>query len=294
MSIIGDIKSFFKNGDGLSRLIFVNVTVFIVLLITAVVAQFNCRTVHLEEYPNIYLSSTSDLELLARKPWTILTHMFAHIEVGHFLFNLVTLFTVGKLFRHFLGSKRLVANYILGGLTGFLVYLICYNIFPGLNSKSSILGASAAVMSLIITIGMVKPNYSIKLFGVFEMKLIWLCGILVFVDLISLQKGFNSGGHLGHLGGALFGFFYARNYNEGKNMASWFENLLSRISSLFNGKKRSDLHTVHKRPKTDEQFNVEKASRQKRIDQILDKISRAGYDSLTKEEKDFLFKYSQK
>jgi membrane associated rhomboid family serine protease len=294
MSIVGDIKSFFKNGDGLSRLIFFNVSVFIVLLIIAVVAQFNGRSVRLEEYPNIYLSSTSDLELLARKPWTILTHMFAHIEVGHFLFNLVTLFTVGKLFRHFLGSKRLVANYILGGLSGFLVYLICYNIFPGLNAKSSILGASAAVMSLIITIGMVKPNYSIKLFGVFEMKLIWLCGILVFVDLISLQKGFNSGGHLGHLGGALFGFFYARNYNEGKNMASWFENLLSRISSLFNGKKRSDLHTVHKRPKTDEQFNVEKASRQKRIDQILDKISRAGYDSLTKDEKDFLFKYSQK
>jgi hypothetical protein len=99
---------------------------------------------------------------------------------------------------------------------------------------------------------------------------------------------------LGHLGGALYGFLYARNYNQGKNMASWFENLLSRISSLFNGKKRSDLHAVHKRPKTDEQFNVEKASRQKRIDQILDKISRAGYESLTKEEKDFLFKYSQK
>ncbi|MFM1999617.1 MAG: hypothetical protein RL204_1564 [Bacteroidota bacterium] len=294
MSIVGDIKSFFKSGDGLSRLIFVNVTVFIVLLIISVVAQFSGRSIDLEEYPNIYLSSTSNLELLARKPWTIITHMFAHIEVGHFLFNMVTLFTVGKLFRHFLGSKRLVANYILGGLTGFLVYLICYNVFPGLNSKSSILGASAAVMSLIITIGMVKPNYTIKLFGVFEMKLIWLCGILVFVDLISLQKGFNSGGHLGHLGGALFGFFYARNYNQGKNMASWFENLLSRFSSLFNGKRKSDLHTVHSRPKTDEQFNVEKAVRQKRIDQILDKISRAGYDSLTKEEKDFLFKYSQK
>jgi len=294
MSIVGDIKSFFKNGDGLSRLIFVNIAVFVVLLIISVVEQFSGRSIRLEEYPNIYLSSTSNLELLARRPWTIITHMFAHIEVGHFLFNLVTLFTVGKLFRHFLGSKRLVANYILGGLAGFLVYLICYNVFPGLNANSSILGASAAVMSLIITIGMVKPNYSIKLFGVFEMKLIWLCGILVFVDLISLQKGFNSGGHLGHLGGALYGFLYARNYNQGKNMASWFENLLSRISSLFNGKKRSDLHAVHKRPKTDEQFNVEKASRQKRIDQILDKISRAGYDSLTKEEKDFLFKYSQK
>jgi membrane associated rhomboid family serine protease len=294
MSIVGDIKSFFKNGDGLSRLIFVNVAVFVVLLIISVVEQFSGRSIRLEEYPNIYLSSTSNLELLARRPWTIITHMFAHIEVGHFLFNLVTLFTVGKLFRHFLGSKRLVANYILGGLAGFLVYLICYNVFPGLNANSSILGASAAVMSLIITIGMVKPNYSIKLFGVFEMKLIWLCGILVFVDLISLQKGFNSGGHLGHLGGALYGFLYARNYNQGKNMASWFENLLSRISSLFNGKNRSDLHSVNKRPKTDEQFNVEKASRQKRIDQILDKISRAGYDSLTKEEKDFLFKYSQK
>jgi membrane associated rhomboid family serine protease len=294
MSIVGDIKSFFKNGDGLSRLIFVNVAVFVVLLIISVVAQFNGRSIHLEEYPNIYLSSTSNLELLARRPWTIITHMFAHIEVGHFLFNLVTLFTVGKLFRHFLGSKRLVANYILGGLSGFLVYLVCYNVFPGLNANSSILGASAAVMSLIITIGMVKPNYSIKLFGVFEMKLIWLCGILVFVDLISLQKGFNSGGHLGHLGGALYGFLYARNYNQGKNMASWLENLLSRFSSLFNGNRKSDLHTVHKRPKTDEQFNVEKAARQKRIDQILDKISRAGYDSLTKEEKDFLFKYSQK
>jgi membrane associated rhomboid family serine protease len=294
MSMVSDIKGFFKNGDGLSRLIFINVAVFIVLLLISVVAQFSNRNINLEVYPHIYLSSTSDLELLTRKPWTIFTHMFAHMEVGHFLFNMVTLFTVGKLFRHFLGSKRLVANYILGGLSGFAVYLICYNIFPGLNSHSSVLGASAAVMSLIITIGMIKPNYTIKLFGVFEMKLIWLCGILVFVDLISLQKGFNSGGHLGHLGGALYGFLYARNYNQGKNMASWFENMLSKFSSLFNGKRNSDLGTVHKRPKTDDQFNQEKAARQKRIDQILDKISRGGYESLTKEEKDFLFKYSQK
>jgi hypothetical protein len=166
-------------------------------------------------------------------------------------------------------------------------------LFPKLTDATYILGASASIMSIIFTIGILQPNYQIKLFGVFDMKLIWLCGIIILVDLISLRKGFDSGGHVAHVGGALFGVIYAYQYKRGVVMGSWLENFFNRIGSLFSGNKKS-YNEHHRRPKSDEQFNAEKKKRQQRVDQILDKISKSGYDSLSKEEKDFLFKYSQK
>jgi membrane associated rhomboid family serine protease len=282
-----------KKSDGLVRLIAINAIIFVVIQVVHIFSRFSENDRFVEAHPDLYLAATSNPARLLDRPWSIFTHMFTHEEVGHFIFNIFCLYTGGRLFRFFLGSKKLVVNYILGGLSGFLLFFIFFNLFPALPKDSYILGASAAVMSIIITVGVVQPNYRIKLFGVFEMKLMWLCIILVFVDLVSLRKGFNSGGHIGHLGGALFGLIYGLNFQKNRNMGSWLENLFAKISGMFGGKK-SHLQTVHKRPITDDEFNAEKVKRQKRVDEILDKINRSGYESLSKEEKDYLFKYSQK
>ncbi len=292
MSAFTEIKSYLRAGDGFKRLLIINFSLFILIQIAHVIWRITDQSELSRFHPDVYLAASSSFSEMLKRPWSLITHMFAHEDVGHFLFNMIALYTTGKLFRHFLGPSKLVVNYVLGGLSGYFLFFLFYNLFPAFDETSFILGASAAVMSIIITVGVLRPDYSIRLFGVFEMKLIWLCGILVLVDLISLRKGFNSGGHIGHLGGALFGFIYATQYKKGKNMASWLERLFYKWKGLFSSKSKKSYNTG--RPKTDEQFNSEKLARQKRVDQILDKIGRAGYDSLSKEEKEFLFKYSQK
>jgi membrane associated rhomboid family serine protease len=275
--------------DGLNRLLAINIVLFVLVQVVLIFQRLSDVSVIPSD---LYLAAGAGVTGLVQRPWSVITHMFVHVEVGHFIFNIFCLYTAGKLFRHFLGDGRLVVNYILGGMFGYLLYLGMAMIFPKLTGASYILGASASIMSILLTIGILQPNYQIKLFGVFDMKLIWLCGIIILVDLISLRKGFNSGGHVAHLGGAIFGVIYAYQFKRGVVMGSWLENFFKRIGSFFSGSKNS--YTEHRRPKSDEEFNAEKKKRQQRVDQILDKISKSGYESLSKEEKDFLFKYSQK
>jgi membrane associated rhomboid family serine protease len=284
-----EIVRWITKRDGLNRLLAINIVLFVLVQVVLIFQRLSEISIVPSD---LYLAAGAGFRGLVQRPWSVFTHMFVHVEVGHFIFNIFCLYTAGKLFRHFLGDGRLVVNYILGGMFGYLLYLGMAMIFPKLTGASYILGASASIMSIILTIGSLQPNYQIKLFGVFDMKLIWLCGIIILVDLISLRKGFNSGGHMAHLGGAIFGVIYAYQYKRGVVMGSWLENFFNRIGSFFSGNKTS--YTEHRRPKSDEEFNAEKKKRQQRVDQILDKISKSGYESLSKEEKDFLFKYSQK
>lgn len=293
MSVLNDIKYSLKKGDGLTRLLAVNIIIFIVVQLVYIASALLLRDNFVRLHPDLYLAASSSWEVMFNRPWSVVTHMFTHEAFGHFLFNIFALYTGGKIFRTFFTSSQLVVNYVLGGLSGYFLFFIFFNVFPAFRSDSYVLGASAAVMSIIFTVGITKPHFVVKLFGVFEMKLIWLCGLLVVVDLIGIRKGFNSGGHFGHLGGALFGVLYGYQYRNGKEMGSSFSNFLSKLKNIFSGKK-SHLKTVHSRPISDEEFNAQKMKRQKRVDEILDKINRSGYESLSKDEKDFLFKYSQK
>ncbi|MEZ4799494.1 MAG: rhomboid family intramembrane serine protease [Flavobacteriales bacterium] len=293
MNIIEDIKNSLRKGDGLTRLLAVNIVIFIVIQLVYIGSALVLNDSFVKAHPDLYLAASSSWEVMLHRPWSIITHMFTHEAFGHFLFNIFVLYTGGKLFRTFFTSSQLVVNYILGGLSGYLMFFLFFNIFPAFRSESYVLGASAAVMSIIFTVGITKPHFVVRLFGVFEMKLIWLCGLLVVVDLIGIRKGFNSGGHIGHLGGALFGAFYGYQYRNGKVMGNGLNRFLDRLKNVFSGRK-SHLKTVHHRPISDEEFNAEKTKRQKRVDEILDKINRSGYESLSKDEKDFLFKYSQK
>ncbi len=244
---------------------------------------------------DLWLSASSDISVMIRRPWSLFTHMFAHIQFGHFLFNMVALYTMGQVFVSVQGFKKLTAVYIMGGLAGYLLFALSFNFLDVFKAKygSYVLGASAAVMAITVAAATLRPKQILYLFGAVKLELMWLAAILVLLDLASVPSGVNSGGHIGHIGGAAFGYIYARQIQKGNDMGRWFNNFLDKIKSLFAPRKMK-VASNNARPKSDEVFNLEKKARQKKIDAILDKIGKSGYDSLSKDEKDFLFRNSQK
>lgn len=292
MAGIKSVLNHWRAWDSLYRLIAINIFVFVVLQVYLLVCYLTDAGLPLGE--DMMLAATDNVTELARRPWSVLTHMFAHTEFGHFLLNLVALYVCGDLFRRMMPPGSLVGVYLFSGFWGFLLYLLMYSLFPRLGGghDSLILGASAAVMGIVISVVTFRPQMSVKLFGVFEMRLIWLGVALVLLDLVSIRKGDNTGGHIGHLGGALFGYLYGSRLLRGRDMTLWYKRMMTFFSGLTS--RRSRAKRSNPRFKTDEEFNAEKRLRQKRVDEILDKIGRSGYDSLSREEKDFLFRHAQK
>lgn len=243
---------------------------------------------------DLWMSASSDVSVMIRRPWSLITHMFAHIQFGHFLFNMVALYTMGQVFVSVQGFKKLTAVYIMGGLAGYFLFALSFNFLDVFKVKygSYVLGASAAVMAITVAAATLRPKQILYLFGAVKLELMWLAAILVLLDLASVPSGVNSGGHIGHIGGAAFGYIYARQIQKGKDLGRWLNNFLDKIKSLFATRKMK-VASNNARPKSDEVFNLEKKARQKKIDAILDKIGKSGYDSLSKDEKDFLFRNSQ-
>jgi membrane associated rhomboid family serine protease len=288
------LLSFWKQSDALMRLLWMNGAVFLIVQIYLLVFFVQGNPAPFGE--DMGLAASDNGGTLLSRPWSVLTHMFAHAEFGHFLFNMISLYLCGDLFRKMIGVRPLVAVYLLAGFSGFALYFLMYNLFPALGGghDSLILGASAAVMGIVIAVVTYRPNMAVKLFGVFDIQLVWLGVVLVLLDLVSIRKGDNTGGHIGHLGGAIFGYFYASRILKGKDMSAWLTRILQSLAGIFKRKEPWEVKRSNPRMKTDDEFNTERRNRQKRVDEILDKIGRSGYDSLTKEEKDFLFKYAQK
>lgn len=298
MSLWNELKYRFRGGDALIRLLLVNAGVFLLIsLYLLILFLFGLKP---GRYlgDNLALAASSDFQVMITRPWSIITHMFAHVRFGHFLFNMIVLYFMGQLFVSSYGGKKMVNLYILGGLSGYLLFVLAFNLLPAFQTRHSayVLGASAAIMAITVAIATLQPNRKVYLFGAIKMELMWLAAILVLLDLASVRSGINSGGHIGHLGGAAYGFFYARQLKKGKNPGNRLGRLLEKLPSLFTKKKMKPVMggTRTGRSKSDEQFNFEKNQLQKKTDEILDKISRSGYDSLTKSEKEFLFKNSQK
>ncbi len=296
MNIWKDLQSKFRHGDIVLRLILINLGVFVILNIYLTIYYFLDApyTVHLGK--DLTLSSSSNGDVLVHRPWSVLTHMFTHEDLGHVLFNMLALYFMGGLLWKLLGKKTVLTAYFLGGLSGFLLFVIAFNTVDRLQTGGIhyIMGASASVMGIALTAAAYAPKMSIRLFGVLEIKLIWLGLSLLLIDLFSIRYGVNSGGHIAHIGGAAFGYFYGWNLRSGKNMFKWFETFMERLSNLFSRNKKMRVTVNHTRPKSDEAYNQEKKLRQDRIDFILDKIGKSGYESLSKEEKEFLFRHSQK
>lgn len=296
MDIVNEIKLLFRKGSTLTRLIFINMAIFLVIKLVGVFFfLFQQPALH-EEMIGL-LGLPADLQVLLKRPWTVVTYMFTHYQFFHMLFNMLWLYWFGKIFLDYLDQKKLLSVYLLGGLAGGALYILFFNIFPVFEpalSQSIAIGASAAVLAIVVTISVYAPDHRIHLLFIGSIKIKYIALISILIDLMSIQSG-NAGGHIAHLGGALFGFLYGYQLTRGKDLATGFNRMMDTLFLLF--KPKPKLHVKYKKPsgsETDIEYNKRKAGEQKEIDRILDKISRSGYSALTKEEKDLLFRSSKK
>jgi membrane associated rhomboid family serine protease len=290
MSNIGDqIKQQIKQGDGLMRLLIINVAVFLVYALSFTLSAL--FKADIRPFLVDILALPSDLGKLIFRPWTLVTYMFFHQDFFHLLVNMVMLYFSGMLFREFLGTRKLVSYYVLGGLAGGLLYVLFYNVFPLFEETvalSNNRGASAGVMAIIIAAASYRPQMPVRLLFAIEVKL-WVVAVLfVLLDLVNLPVE-NPGGHIAHLGGALFGYLAIVQYKKGKDISEGFSQFLHNLQQLFQPKPKIRKVYSNKGTRKKEQSSS-RQTKDKRMDDILDKISRSGYDSLTKAEKDFLFK----
>lgn len=293
MGIWDDIKKTFKNGNNLTRLIYINIAVFILITITAIIGflltnpDISVKTLNLFSVP-------SSLKALVLRPWTIITYMFLHKDIWHILFNMLWLYWFGKIFLEYLDQRKLVAVYLLGGISGALVYILSFNIFPafsGIVNESVAIGASASVMAIVIAIAAYVPDYTVHLFIFGRVKIKYLA-LAIFVFTSVMDFSVNAGGKLAHIGGAFLGYLYTLNIRQGKDLGKGINKIIDYLVTRF--KPGRKLKVTHKKPADEYEYNKIKAQHQALINNILDKISRGGYDSLTKEEKEILFKESQK
>jgi membrane associated rhomboid family serine protease len=305
MGLMDELRQQWRTGGALIRLVLVNALVFVALLLMHLVlipiaGDRMIADVWSEVYVMHWLQSTYVWGDLLFRPWTVITYMFVHLDFFHVFFNMLMLWFSGRLFMDLLGGKRLVGNYLLGGLAGWLFYALAYNYIPGIRGQgdgSDILGASASVMAVFIGIAAYRPDMVVSLLIFGEVRLKWIALIYLVLDLVSIRQGNNSGGHLAHVGGALYGYLAATQLKKGSDWSGAFMDQLQRIGSLFTRRKGPRLRLEkmdHRKVRVlqDSDFNATKRAKEERVNAILDKISRSGYDSLSKEEKDFLFRAS--
>lgn len=289
MNIADEIKDSFKKGTALTRLIYINLGVFLALHLAIIF--FYLFSSEEQVYTIIgWLAVPADLGTLAHRPWTIISYMFLHKDFFHILFNLLWLYWFGKIFLGYLDEKRLLNVYLLGGLSGSILYVVAYNLVPVLSQQSTnsvAMGASAAVMAIVIATATYAPDHKIYLVFVGPVKIIWV-GLVGFILSSMVDFSVNTGGKIAHIGGALFGYFFILRYKQGKDSTKWFSTIMDAAFTLFKPGKR--MKVTHKRTTSDFEYNAVKKEQQKNLDAILDKISKSGYDSLTKEEKETLFK----
>jgi membrane associated rhomboid family serine protease len=290
MSIIEDLKLQFKIGDLLKKLIFWNITFFAIpSVVFGILPLFKVNI----DYLN-YVSLSSNPYDLLWKPWSILTYAFCHSSILHILFNLIMLNFAGRLFLIFFNQKQLLSLYFVGSLFAGILFLLSYKFFPALaNVNTSLVGASASVMAILFATVSYSPLMNIRLMLFGNVKLWHIALVIIIIDLFQLPIE-NTGGHLAHIGGAFFGYIYVQLLKKGTDICDWFTVIIATFSSLFGNRKSKPFKKVHRTYKAPIEKRaakiVTKDKVQQQIDEILDKISQSGYDSLSSEEKEFLFK----
>jgi membrane associated rhomboid family serine protease len=290
---ISDWRKTFSKAGMVQKLIVLNLLVFLGLNAIIATLRLSGHDAFLEEHGNdLYLGAIASPSALLLRPWSILTYMFAHIEFWHIVGNMLFLWVFGGLFTSFLGERKLLSLYLVGGLSGLGLFIVVFNVFPALNDSAKVVGASAAIMAIVVAISTYMPGYRLNLLLFGPIQLQYIALFYVIYDFASIRYLENTGGHIGHLGGALYGFIWGMQIRKGKDISVWMDWVIGRLASIFRlGGSR--MKVVHKRPVSDEDYNASKTARQNRIDNILDKISKGGYESLSKDEKDFLVKYSK-
>ena len=301
-NIVDDIKrEFAKSENALVKIILINTAVFLILLLTKIILT-------LSQSSGIYLLILDQLQLPAsttaflHKPWTLITYFFTHEDIFHILFNMLFLYWFGRLVDEYLGAKRVIALYFLGGIVGGIIYMVIYNLLPFFQPNvqtAQMLGASAAAFSVAVGASTLLPNYTFNLIFLGPIRIKF---IALFYIILSLAQtvGPNAGGNLAHLGGALVGYLFIKLLQNGTDMGKPIYAVMNGWSGLF--RKRPSMQVTYREKQVYRSTNVYTSGSssatiempdQTEIDMILDKISKSGYESLTKEEKQKLFKASQ-
>lgn len=284
MSIIEDLKFQYKIGGIANKMIYWNVGIFLVSI--PLFYQFKLGVF---DYPN-WLAISSEPYVVYTKPWTLLTYAFFHFGFMHLFFNMMVLNFSSRLFLTFFTQKQYLGLYLLSAIFAGLCFV---GTFYLLHQTSSMVGASAAIMALLVATTTYQPLMEIRLLLIGNVKLWHITAVLLILDLLQIQID-NTGGHIAHLSGAFFGFIFIKFLQNGIDLSNIVSFLIDFFTNMFNKKKSTPFKKVHvnpKKPTTKKQSTiVVKDKTQQQIDEILDKISQSGYDSLTTEEKEFLFK----
>ena len=292
MSISSEIKDSFRYGSVLTKLIYVNIALFLIIrMVQLFLVLGSGREASVGGLVS-FLSIPSAPSALILKPWTLITYMFAHYDFIHLLFNVLYIYWFGRIFMDIIGERLLLRVYVLGGLSGALLYMISYNVVPAFKSfygYSEMLGASASAMAILFTVAMYRPDFRINLMFIGAVRMKYVALVALLLDLISISNMSNTGGHIAHIGGAAFGLVFGRMLLLGKISFPKGE----KSSWSFSFGKKSKMNVSHKRPLTDMEYNAIKTQRKHDVDRILDKIKQSGYDSLSKEEKKTLFDASK-
>ncbi len=291
--MLHNVKSNYKSLDMLQKIIVVNAIIYLFVNLGDVLLRlFNFPDGIISGFLTDWLAVPSSVKSLLYRPWTLITYSFYHENFLHILFNMLWLFFMGRLFIEYLGEKKLLTLYLVGGLCGSVLFIVFYNLFPLFSREVDIavaLGASASVLAITVAIATLLPDYEVGLFlPQWRVKLKYIAIALFVIDLLSIT-GNNAGGNIAHIGGAIFGFIYIKQLKNGRDLTGWLQRLIERITQ----KKKPSIKVVYRKDASDESYHNKKANNQEAIDKILDKISRSGYASLTYEERDILFKASK-
>lgn len=292
MGITDEIKLSYQHGSYLTKLIYINLLIWIVVRLAAVILLLSGT----EDLSYLqWLSLPSSLGQFIVRPWTLVTYMFLHFELLHLLFNMLWLYSFGRIFLEYHLPRKLLCLYIFGGISGGIFFMAAYNFFPYFRNSiefSQLMGASASVIAIVVATAVYVPNHLIHLILIGPVKIKWIALVSVLLYIVNLT-GDNAGGNFAHLGGACWGLAYMTLLKSGLNISARSEHFFDR---LFNwsrpGRKlKVEYNSGNYR---DYEYNKSRKSQQEEVNRILDKISSSGYDSLSTEEKEILFRMSGK
>ena len=304
-----DLKYEFNYGSMVTKIILFCIAVFVIERLLALPFHLFEKTDTIPIFIRDWFYLPSSFIDLLKAPWTLITYNFFHADILHIFFNLLVFYIFGRIIYDLLGNAKVLPIFIMGGIAGGLLYIVCYNVFPVFSSvvsESRLVGASAGVMAIMVAAATLRPDYVIRLILLGDIKIKYIAVFFILLDLITIPDD-NPGGHIAHLGGALFGYLFIVQLYKGNDWAKSFNHLTDRIAALFTGrpqpkrfkqnKTQSKVVNMNERRRDNRgkqaKTTSNQHSKQEYLDQILDKIKENGYDNLTKEEMDFLNEFSK-
>ena len=294
-TIIEHLKHKYKTGTVLTRLIFINIGVFVVLMaINVVFTLFLSRVMAFDLLE--FVAVPSDLSALLHRFWTPFTYMFVHERFWHILFNMLWLYWFGRMFLQYFSGRTLGSLYVLGGLMGAALYILTFNTIPYYLDRGHgiMIGASASVMAIVAGAAFYRPDLRLNFLFIGQIRVIYIAITVLVIDFLFLTSA-NAGGHVAHLGGALFGYLFAAQYRKGRDITAWISPLIDWFVNLFKPRpKKSKMKVEYMRRETDWEYNKRKSDEQAEIDAILDKLKQTGYNGLSADEKRKLFDASKR